>query len=304
MTNQILEIEGDLVKVTERKVIKQIKLESLMPHLVRKDPVTFPVLPASARFVHFDPTTPNMNKLYILAEIPPGIRTITKENKNAVNKRRYRLAFPWTYFWFTAVQEGGLTRNYTITDYRCFHARQRFEGPPGEFYVAFCPNVYKDNATICFGSTGAPPGPIDQQIDHIVNNWYVSEFNDHLDRTDMAWPFGGNSFKNWVDRTATDGPSAWKNFPEWDSGIRKKFTITDLIGQGVVRITQMTGELVIPEIPTPMTFGRAEEWWRGLSPVNRGRLKVAMGNLIEDDPDSIEMPPAIVEVTDDGGVPV
>lgn len=301
---EILEIQGDEVVVRRTEVLRKMKLAQLMPHLVQRAPVTLPNLPRTAVFAHYDESQPNKKIVYFLSEIAPGIKTITKENKlSGHNKRRYRLAMPWTYFWFVAVQEGTRT-NFTITDYRCFHSRKQYKDvATSEFFVAFCPNIYKDNGTICFGSTGAPVDTVDKQIDYIVNTWYTTEFNDHLDRSDMMWPFGGNSFKNWVERTSSDGTNAWLDFPEWNS-TRKKFTIADLLGAGVARTDKMTSDVSIPEIPVPMTFGRAEEWLKSISPVNRGRLKIALGNMLAEDDDAIEMSVEPLEVTDDGGIPV
>lgn len=304
MPEEIIEIIGDLVQVKTVTVERQIKLEELLPHLVQKTPVTLPVLPRTARFVHYDDTQPNKRVLYVLAELPPAVRTIVKQNsRGATNKRKYTLAFPWTYFWFVAVSEG-LQKHFTISQYKCFHAKDQFtsEKWPGEFFRAFCPNLSQDG-TICFGSTGGPLTSIDQQIDYIVNSWYLSEFNDHLDG-EFPWPFGGRNFKNWVQQTATNGPNVWKDIPEWTKV--SKYSLEQLLGAGVARATSIVSDIVIPEIPAPMTFGRAEEWVKGLTKLNRGRLKVALTNLGAEEPDAIEVPEELtnVEVLDDGGVAV
>lgn len=303
---QHLEIQGELVQVVERQVVRQIKLQDLMPHMVKELPVTLPVLPRTAVFVHYDPTNPTAKRINFLCEVPAGIRTITKENKTGGNKRRYKLAFPWTYFWITAVSQGTKLDSFVIDNYKALHSRNRFTKVEGsEFYVAFLPNIYSVSGEICFGSTGAPVGSLADQVDDIVNNFYLTEFNDHLDRTDMVWPYGGSNFKNWVEATEVKGAAAYKTFPEWDNGARTKFTMADLIGtSSKLRTERIEGSVVIPEIPSPMTFGRAEEWFKNLSKQDRGRLKIAMENLVEDDPDAIEMPQAVAEVADDGGIPV
>lgn len=302
MTKELV-IQGGLVQEREVTILRQIPLEKLTPHLVQVKPVTIPVLPRTSVFVHTEETA-TRKVVYFLCETPAGIRNITKENKAGGNKRRYRLAFPWTYFFVSAVAEGVNLDRFAITNWKAFHSRVQFNGLPGEFYVAFLPNIYKDTGEICFGSAGGPLGSLADQVDHIVNNFYVTEFNDHLDRNDMVFPFGGNSFKGWVDATNDRGASAWKDFPEWDTGVRKKFTLPDLLGAGVARSEKIEGTTVIPEIPSPMTFGRAEEWWRTITPQDRGRLKIALGNIVEDDPDAIDTPIEIMEVADDGGVPV
>lgn len=301
--NQKLVIQNDLVQIIEETVTRQIPLQKLFPHLVQKVPVTIPVLPRTSRFVHLDESQPNKKVINFLCEVPAGVKTITKENKDKYNKRRYRLSFPWTYFFITAVAEGAAER-FVVTNWKCFHSRKEFDGLPGEFYVAFLPNIYKETGEICFGSAGGPPGSLADQIDFIVNNFYITEFNDHLDRSHMVWPFNGTSFKNWVDATEAKGASAWRDFPEWTSGTRQKFTLHDLLGgANVARSERIEGGTAIPEIPSPMTFGRAEEWIRNIAPQDRGRLKIALGNVVEDDPNAVEAPVEIAEVTDDGGVP-
>ena len=305
MAEEIIEIVGDLVTLKTVETVRHIKLEQLMPHLVQKTPVTIPVLPRTARFVHYDDTQPNKRVLYVLAELPPAVRTITKANKGSGNKRKYSLAFPWTYFWFVAINEG-MSKHYTIQQYKCFHSKEQFTGEkwPGEFYRAFCPNL-SDDGTICFGSTGGPLTSIDQQIDYIVNSWYLTEFNDHLDGG-FPWPFGGRNFKNWVEQTAVNGPNVWRDIPEWSKVA--KYSIENLLGAGIARATTIMSDIVIPEIPAPMTFGRASEWLAGLTSQNRGRLKIALANMAEDQPDTIEIPADLimgaVEVLDDGGIAV
>lgn len=303
---QKLEIQGELVQVVETQVVRQIKLQDFMPLMVKEMPVTLPVLPRTAVFVHYDPTHPTQKRINFLCEVPAGIKTITKDNKHIGSKRRYRLSFPWTYFWITAVSQGARLDSFAIDNYKCLHSREKFSKLPGEFRVAFLPNIYHDSGEICFGATGAPVGSLADQVDDIVNSFYLTEFNDDLDRSEMVWPFGGNNLKNWVEATEKMGTAAYKNMPEWDNSARRKFTIDDLIGSASkIRTTKIEGSVIIPEIPTPMTFGRAEEWLRNLSPQDRGRIKVAMGNLIEDEPEEfIVEPTAFAEVADDGGVPV
>ncbi len=303
---QHLEIQGELVQLVERNVVRQMKLQEFMPHLVKELPVTLPTLPLSARFVHYDPTNPIAKIINVLCEVPAGIRTITKDNTHNGSKRRYKLAFPWTYFWMTAVSQGTRMDSFVLNNYKCFHARERYTKPPGELFVAFLPNIYAESGEICFGNTAETVGSLADQIDGIVNNFFVTEFNDHLDGSEMVFPFGGSNFKNWVDATEQYGASAWKRFPEWESGVRTKFTIEDLIeGSTKLRTTDIKSSIVIPEIPAPMTFGLAEEWLMNLTSQQRGRLKVAMANIKDENPEAIdETPQVVTEVTEDGGVPV
>jgi len=299
---ETLEIEGELATIKQTTIVRQMPLKDLMPHLVQKVPVTVPLLPRSAVFVHWDESNPQRQVLYILAEMPPGVRTITKKMRatdSGAEHRRYRLAYPWSYFWFVAVKEG--TRAFALTDYRAFHAPKKFESLTDDLFVAFVPNVYRQNGSICFGSAGVNPNQsIADQIDWLVNNWYGTTFNSDLDG-EIVFPFGGSSFKPWVDATVASA-NCWKDFPEWTNGRRIKFTVQSLLGDAnQPRVTEIRAEWAIPEITTPFTFGRAEEWLRSFRAVDRGRLKIALDNMVADDPTFVETPPPVVEVMDDGG---
>lgn len=297
--SQKVVIQGELVSIINEEIVRQLPLADFSANLVQKVPVTIPLLPRTAVFAHWDETNPNEKRLYILAELPPGIRTIIKQR--GTENRKYKLAFPWTYFWFVAVQSGA---RWSITTYKCFHAREQFSSLEQPLTVAFCHNVYRDTGDICFGSAGAPANQsIANQVDWLVNNWYQTRFNADLEGQ-MRYPFGGTSYKAWVDQTASDG-NCWRDFPEWTNGVRHQLTVTQLIGAGVARATRIIADYAIPEIPAPMTFGRAEEWLRSLTAENRGRLRVALNNIGADNPDAIVDPirEENVPVEDDGGLP-
>lgn len=299
MATETIEIEGELASIVQKTIVRQMPLKDLMPHLVQKVPVTVPTLPRSAVFTHWDESNPQQKKLYILAEMPPGVRTIMKHIRGTNQRRRYRLAFPWSYFWFVAVQEG--TRTWALTNYNAYHAPKKYEGMNDDLFVAFIPNVYRQNGNICFGSAGVNPNQsIADQIDWLVNNWYVTEFNGDLDG-EMVYPFGGTTFKPWVDATANSS-NAWKDFPEWTNGARVKTNVTALLGPAnQPRVTEIRAEWAIPEIESPFTFGRAEEWLASLRAIDRGRLKIALENIVAENPSAVETPPPVVEVLDDGG---
>lgn len=301
---QTLEIQGDEVRIVETQVVRKAALKDLMPHLVQRPPISIPNLPRTAVFVHWDEQNPMRKVMYLLAELNPGVRTITKGYGGS--KRKYRLAFPWTYFWFVCVNEG--TR-WAITNYKAFHTPKQYNGQvSAELFTAFCPNINRERADICFGSTGAPPGPIDTQIDWIVNNWYVTEFNDHLD-AEMTYPFNGRNFKNWVDETAKN-PACWTDFPEWTNGKRKKWTVQDLLSDANLNIRPevLEAAYVIPEIKVPLTFGYAEEWLKEKvpNPTDRYRLLKSLEVLVKENPGFVEEPVADFDTTgalDDGGIP-
>lgn len=298
---QKLEIQGDEVQVVETQVVRKIALKDLMPHLVQRPPITIANLPRTAVFVHWDETNPIRRVMYLLCEMSPGVRTITKGYGGS--KRKYRLAFPWTYFWFVCVNEG--TR-WAITNYKAFHAPKRYNGPKSELWTAFCPNINHQRADICFGSTGAPPGPIDEQIDWIVNNWYVTEFNDHLDG-EMTYPFGGRNFKNWVDKT-TENPACWTDFPEWKNGARKQWTVEAVVQASAnIRPEIMEAVYAIPEIKTPLTFGSADEWLREKVPnaTDRWRLLKSLESSVKENPTFVEEPTLtpLTGALEDGGIP-
>lgn len=302
---QIIEIEGDLVRVVDRSIVTQAPLSEVMPLIERKIPVRS-LVPRSAIWVTLDQNGTSHRQGF-LCEIPPGIKVITKSG------RKFRLAMPWTYMWLVMETAGDTTNplNWSLTDYRCYHTNQQVVDLQSRLWTAFLPNVYED-ARICFGSTGADAAqPVHTRIDSIVNTWYISQFNNDVHGgRNHPLPFNAslpNGWREWVLQTREWGAMAWTKFPEWaitnnDNGVTS-FTVSEVINSGHLgRMAPITVVDAIPELPMPATFGRSEEWLRGLTRLQRSRLHRALQNMIEDDPGAaIEDTQPAPDLSDDGG---
>jgi hypothetical protein len=296
---EIIEVEGDLMRLVTRAVQYEIPLKDALPFLVTQQPITFPTEPRSQVFAHFDASNPQAKTLYSLAEIPPGIRNIRKGD------RRYRLAMPWTYFWFVSTTSREVSSNsWSLEHYYVFHAKDRYVGLDSQMIVARLPNVYS-SGKICWGTTGAPANlSIADRIDTLVNDWYISTFNFDLDG-EVPLPYGEETYRRWVEESRAN-VSCWQNWPEWSNTNVEKFSTRTLLSiNGITpSVENITLPAFIPPVETELTFGRWEDWFlRNTTPEQRGRAFYSLQNLRADDP--IQVPEFVpVDLSDDGGVPI
>lgn len=271
--SEIIEIEGNLVSLVSRTVSRQMSLEDFIPYISIQKPITFPTIARSQVFAHYELPA---SKMFALCEISPGIRTIRK-NMSDGTARSYRLAFPWTYFWFQ-ISGVNLTDSDIpyIDDYRIYFARERYSDINTPMIPALLPNVYSDGR-ICWGSTGVSSSlSMSDQLDGLVNGWYSSRFNSDLDGN-RPYPYGENSFRRWVEESARSA-TCWEMWPEWNQEVTKVKDLLEEAGTSyrpaVVRLAN-----TIPEIRTPASFGRWEDWWQEIPIVERRRALIAAQNV-------------------------
>lgn len=285
-----IEIMGDLAQIVERRVIRQVRTQDIMANIESGTPVTLPTIGRTQVFAHLDTRDTRNKKLFMLTEIPAGIKNITKNLQDRRSARRYRLAMPHTYIWFVGATSGAIDGAWVIDDYRAFHARQRYNGMNDQFIVARLPNLSSDGR-ICWGATGVNPDmTLADRIDTLTNQWYLSRFNADLDGN-VPLPYGEENFGRWVRESAED-INSWQRWPEWNDTTRK-YSVSALLAEHdiVPRTTQITMPNAIPDVPIQMTFGRWEDWWRQLPTDQRGRAQISLQNLGLDDPLNIVMPP-------------
>lgn len=277
-----ISIHNDLVSLETVSTSRQVPLADWLEQLNVGGSVTFPTLPRSAVFAHQDSSTPGIKNLFILTEIPAGI--VNLEKNLYEEGRRYRLAMPWTYIWF-AVSTTDMSPNttqWTVNDYRIFHKDRRYNGVNEEMIVARLPNVYGDGR-ICWGATGADPrATLADRLDQLTNEWYLSRFNTDLDGN-VPLPYGEADYGRWL-RETRENPTSWRNWPEW-SDATTKFTVTQLMRDH--QQTFRTEEILLPNsiapIPSRLTFGSWEEWFRTQVPAEELiRAEVAIANVRAD----------------------
>lgn len=297
-SHEIIEIEGDLVRLVTKTVSYEVALKDIFPQLQSFKPVTLPTIARSQVFAHWDESNPAAKSLYILAEIPPGIKNIRK------NDRRYRLAMPWTYFWFVASTAYATSSDrWALESYYAYHAKDRYVGLDSTFITARTPNVY-NTGKICWGTTGANPSlSLADRIDSLVHDWYLSTFNSDLDG-EVSLPYNERNYRRWVDETRTN-PLCWQNWPEWTNESVSKNSVRNLLSFHGANATVDTITLpnLIPPIGNNLTFGRWEEWFNNIQPVQRGRALRALLNRREDNFEDVPEEEE-EDTSDDGGVEI
>jgi hypothetical protein len=307
----LIELEGGIYREVQRTVVRELPLSQVMPELIVIKPVTTPVMPRSHIMSRWDESQPPARKLTVLCELQPALRVVRKSN------RKYRLAMPWTYFIFRASttaagrgRQGINAIDWGLENYSVFHAKDRVTGPDSTVITALLPNVY-ESGEICFGQTGADGRmSIQDRIDALVNEWYLTEFNSHvLNQRAHPFPFNSQGWAEWVKRTR-ENPVAWNEWPEWDDPSIRKWTIAELMDGEKDRMAPIEVVDRIPELVPQPTFGRATQWvTENTNRRQRRALRAALDEFVEpDEPEPIE-PETMNEdldanLDDDGGEPV
>lgn len=286
---QIIEIEGDLVRVVERNVRSQANLADVLPHIETRIPISMPIMPRNRTpIVRFDPRDPTNMRLDMFMELPPGVRTIQVNRHEQV-----RIALPWTVFYFRITANDGnpQTQNWAFNEWACFHSKDQLVSLDQKLIPAMLPNVFGDGR-ICYGTTAVDANqPLHDRLDELVNSWYISNFNNigHVRGSYMPWGSAGGDYTKWVDETNRSA-SCWRTWPEWDETTpeganQQHLTPLEIIDVEMERTTPIRLEGAIPDLPLALTFGRADEWLRGLTNNQRLRLHNALATLQREGPD-------------------
>lgn len=303
---EIIEIEGNIARVITKTVSRIVPLDELIKNLERRVPVTLPSIGRTQVFAYWDETDVSHKQMFILAELGPSVRSITKIQRDRRTRKRYRLAFPWTYFWFraeTSASESATTFDWIINSGQVFFAKERYVDVNSKFIVAASPNI-DSSGSICWGTTGVGHNqPLGSQIDQRVAEWYNSNFNSDLDG--YTWyPYASNNFRRWVEES-TGNPNCWLDWEEFHT--HPQSSVKDLLNIAIGNIAgpeRFVGQELIPVPELPFSFGRWEEWWSGQVPAEeRQRALIALQNAIADSPEFV---PAAATPTEegDGGVVV
>lgn len=281
---QFVEIEGDIARIVRRDIVRQVRLADLLPNIERRPPITLPILPTRTRVVHWDPSNIDNQMLHIITELEPSVRTITIQDDRGLQRGAHRIAVPYTVFHFSLNTTDPNSNVWSFTDYQCFFSPKPIGTLDDTVIPALLPNVFEDGR-ICFGNTGtAGNQPLAARIDEVMNNWYLSNFNNIGHVRGHYLPWNSRTFDKWVDETANN-PRCWTTFPEWnpdspEGQYQTHMSIKDILAQ--TRLTR-TDEIrvagAIPALNIAPTFGMSEQWLQALTPTQRTRLLRAMQNL-------------------------
>lgn len=307
MTEQIEQIiiEGDKATLVRHEIVTETLLANLAPHLFVEKPVSMPMLPQNpVRFSHFDGTAgkgvflietyPRRTWMRMIhdrgeGDFPDDEARETDENGIAV----FNVHIPWQYFafpvTFTRNAEGQLI-DFTVHRSRLYWAKKAIHTVDDELFIAPAPNV-DELGYICWGGTGADTTHLHGRMDHLVNNFWSTVFNEHLGH---QTPFGG-SLTEW--EANSEGIEPHLQWDWWDSRRARKITVKD------VMITAHDGTEInlasldpswtnMPDLPQNATVGRFREWIDSLPEGARRRLLLATQDVtIPDAPVLIEPAP-------------
>lgn len=295
---EIIQIEGDLVKVLQTELVREAKLVDLLPHIENRPPITIGPLPKSAIYVHWDESNAKNKRVQLICEQTPGLKN------PRYNDRRYVISVPWTYWVIDMVTAGNphdTTVPWQMENSRIFWAREQVVNLDSMIATAMVPNC-DARGGICYGSTGVPASlPLGVRIDRLISEFWQTTFT-HDSGTGSPWQSEtrSTSWARW-DRESRADPNAWMKFPEWENTVEPnragqgriaQFTLRSILGSTHDRTRPVQLEGTIPDMVFPFTFGRAEEYARTWTPVDRHRMLVALQNLQADNPAAIEAPEA------------
>lgn len=292
---QIIQIEGELVRILDTNIIREARLDEVMPHLEHRPPLAIGPIPKTAKFMYWDESNARARRAQFLCELPPARRTVPYNNNPSV------ISIPWTYFLFDFRTAGPPSEGNTVwehTNSRIFWARQEVVNYDSQLRTALVPNC-DGMGGICYGGTGVPAGlPLNVRVDRLVAEFYATNFT-HDSGAGAPWQSqtGSHSWARWIRESEND-PEAWNRFPEWENNGRvgrggmATYTVRQAMGSVHDRTQPIQLIGAIPAMTTPFTFGRAEEWLRSEAlgateeerRIYRHRLLVALQNLHAEDP--------------------
>ena len=284
----IIQFEGEIVRHIRTEVVKETTLADYLPQLEHRPPVTIGLLPKTAIFIHWDESDPKKKKVQLFAEVSAGMKTCD------YNGKKYALSMPWTYFLFDFETSGDPMQgaNWTQKNVRVYWSREAITQLDQEMATALIPNV-DTHGQICWGSTGVDTGlSLGMRVDRIVEEFYRTQFT-HSNGAGSPYQTetAADDWSKWVKESAVD-PAAFLKFPEWDKKKKgnpmKFFKLRDILGTLGDRSRPIEVDGRIPEMVSPMTFGRADEWIAGLYPAERSRLLDSLINLQKTNPKAFE----------------
>lgn len=290
---------GDIADIEEVELIRSVPIDLFFAQVENRPAQNFGPLPLTARFIRWDESNQRERHLFVMTELPPGIRNLRFLN------RRYNLSIPWTYFlydFWTREDPTTFRGIWSQNRVKVFWAEEQatnWDSPLARALIANCDT----NGVICYGDTGVDVTlPINARIDRLTTDFYLTTF---MHDSGTGVPFqseGAQTWARWEMETAQHGATAFRNFPEWRTEYMPTRTVQEHFN--FYARHEGTGEQItetpvmpmvqggIPDLPTAFTFQRAEEWLRqdGITAVDRHRLFVALQNQEAENPGFIEAP--------------
>lgn len=213
-------IEGNAITKVEEVSRQMVSLDGLIPGLTSYVPLELSPLPRNLKYIIIEPKEGLKLKARLLVQQDAGPVRINHMNARALDTGHIpavnrRISVPWGIFWFELdgnrmVTPEGESLLWTPTSWGYMWSNQPYNGLDTPIWPAHFPNCW-ENGRVCFGSTSTPANlPLGQFIDHAINNFWTSEFNNDLERN---WPYP--NMEEWEEATA-DNPDVWQEWSLWN----------------------------------------------------------------------------------------
>lgn len=275
--------EGDVVRHVRQDIISEGRLADFLPQISRVEPLTFPVLPQNpVRYVTYDK---EKERAFFLVETAPRLATLSVRHRASStefpddaarsdddNIARFRVQLPYQYFAYAATI--GLGGAFTVTRSYLYWAPTPIRSAADRVWPAETMNVGRD-ASICWGSTQSDSTSLSARLDDLVNNFWITVFNEDLGH---ATPFGG-SLSLWEQNSGA--PLSYMDWPMWNE---RGIPVSDLEGiitsAEPVNLAALDPSYVdLPELPDNFTIARAHQLLNDMPEDTRLRLIAAVNQL-------------------------
>ena len=279
-------IEGSTVKKVEEYVTNMVDLDGLLPGLTSYVPLELSPMPSGLKYIIIEPKQGLELAAHLIVQAPAGPQRINYIDGRArdhgyVEPRNYRLSLPWGLFWFDIdgnrmVTPEGEQILWTPKMWGYMWSKDPYTTlDDTEVWPAMFPNCWT-NGRVCFGTTSTPANlPLGAFVDHAVNNFWTSEFNNDLDRN---WPY--DSIQKWADDTA-ENPEAWREWGMWSHNsttVREKLSaLSERYDASGARVEwreaiPSSAQGAIPAACLTPTWYNLNEWLDNLNPEDYARF--------------------------------
>lgn len=292
---QVIEIEGGIARVVDRRVVSQAPLEQLAPFLETRMPTILPILPDHTRVVAFDPNT---KKGILIVETVPFRQHVTchvelhdynftsQDDLNRIANTRDRrvvwnLQFPYQYHVYTFSLDTGPTgqglQNFQLNEGKLLWRPTKMTKLDDGFWPAQLFNI-DTNARICWGYTQAETASLAQRIDDQVKSFQATIFNTHLG---AKKPHNYSGYTAW-EEASDKNPLCyldWSNFKTNPMYTGTKL-VESITNAGAIPANLDNTTSIIAPPPDTFTLGKAREWMERIDPQQRKLFLTALAKTL------------------------
>lgn len=274
-----IEIEGEIVRHIRREVVSETTLALAAPHLERRAPSLYPVLPRNTVVAAFDPDA--KRGALIVERVPERVNlnvhfdmgltgNTPNEDYNRGRRAQFNIQFPYLYFVYGYKMDVrpvgdhvGLAR-FSLDRSNLFWAPKPIVNLDDRIWPAKLANV-NNSALICWGTPNwDTQDTMATRINQMVNEFPITTFTNHYG---MPRPSDYASYVAW--EAASENPLCFRDWEQFktNTGSKKvdEFILKIMANGTGVDYTGMPrpedmAEVIIPEPPAQFTTGRLRQW--------------------------------------------